>query len=473
MHFEEAIDHAADGDDAAADSSAKAGLGFVERVDANVTKSGQELATVLATRDRAIAVGAQAVYAAEFERADNELIASTRRIEDGEVAAARQRRPMLMKSYSKLELDSLERGTLEVAKAAVEAARETGAGDYAERTLREADQEIGLAKSILEADRTKVGEALEHTERATWLAGRATAITSVAKTFEEDGYDAEAIVLWHQRQLEFINAPLQTKLPFDTDNQMVVASARRTIESIVRSLQSARQTIRERQQTIESLRASLEDQRRESDRRISEILVKSGDEVEKLKSARGRDLAVQRDQSSSAMLALKTEYERKLSAEEDARRRVEAREERGRERMRRVHELFVESEAKILVEGGDVLVQAHGFMFKPGGAEISADNFGLLSRIAEAIGYFPGATVQVRGHTDSTGPTAQNRVLSALRATNVLEFLVKTKSIDRSRISATGDGSDRPIASNDAAAGRARNRRIEIRITPPPAISSL
>lgn len=473
MHLAEALDSATSGDDAAAERAAAQGLKVVERVDAVTATSKQELDLVLTTRNRAIAVGAQSLYVEAFDKADDELVSTTKQIEDGRVATARGRRPKLIERYSKLELQALEEGTLEVAKAAVKAAEDADADEYARRTLKEARQEIELAKSILQADRTEVNKARRHTERATWLAGVARAITSVAKMFEKGDYDPEAIVLWHQRQLEYVNVPLETELPLASDNQAVVVSMRRNVGAVVAALAAARETSRDRQETINDLRASLEREKVDADRRISEVLAKSEAEIEKLKSARGRDLARQRDQSSSAMVALRTEYERKLSAEEEARKNLEKRQKRENDRMERAQALFEPSQAKILVEAGDVIIQAHGFVFRPGRSEISAENFGLLSKIAEAIASFPGARIEVRGHTDATGAKDTNRALSASRAENVLEFLVKTKSVDRQQISAIGEGSDRPIATNATSEGRARNRRIEVRIVPKTAVSSL
>jgi outer membrane protein OmpA-like peptidoglycan-associated protein len=72
------------------------------------------------------------------------------------------------------------------------------------------------------------------------------------------------------------------------------------------------------------------------------------------------------------------------------------------------------------------------------------------------------ARIEITGHTDSRGPVAGNLKLSNKRAEAVKSYFVK-QGIKANRITAKGYGSDKPIADNSSAAGRATNRRVEIR----------
>jgi OOP family OmpA-OmpF porin len=74
---------------------------------------------------------------------------------------------------------------------------------------------------------------------------------------------------------------------------------------------------------------------------------------------------------------------------------------------------------------------------------------------------FPGSTGAISGHTDSTGLPDYNQKLSELRANSVKKYLVEKFGVDAARLSTKGYGETKPIDSNDTAAGRARNRRIE------------
>jgi outer membrane protein OmpA-like peptidoglycan-associated protein len=73
--------------------------------------------------------------------------------------------------------------------------------------------------------------------------------------------------------------------------------------------------------------------------------------------------------------------------------------------------------------------------------------------------------IRVEGNTDSVGPELANRLLSERRAQAIVDYLI-TRGIDKERMSARGNGSSRPIASNKIADGRARNRRTDILFIP-------
>ncbi|MFQ5555052.1 MAG: OmpA family protein [Acidimicrobiia bacterium] len=84
----------------------------------------------------------------------------------------------------------------------------------------------------------------------------------------------------------------------------------------------------------------------------------------------------------------------------------------------------------------------------------------LLDEIAATLQLFPTVPVEIAGHTDDRGADAYNLELSRRRAQAVLDYLVDLGD-DPSRFAVVGYGETRPIADNETAEGRARNRRIE------------
>ena len=108
----------------------------------------------------------------------------------------------------------------------------------------------------------------------------------------------------------------------------------------------------------------------------------------------------------------------------------------------------------VVTLGDEVLFDVDQADLKPGGMQ-------QLTRVAEFLRQNLDRNVLVEGHTDSTAPDSYNLALSQRRANAVEEFLI-TQGVEPTRIVATGYGEQLPIASNDTAAGRQANRRVEL-----------
>jgi OOP family OmpA-OmpF porin len=104
--------------------------------------------------------------------------------------------------------------------------------------------------------------------------------------------------------------------------------------------------------------------------------------------------------------------------------------------------------------------------FDKSSAVVRPANAQLIDGIVRVAATCPGI-LRIEGHTDNAGPPGMNAELSRQRANAVRDALIQ-RGIDPERISADGYGAARPIADNGGEAGRARNRRIEVRVVPPP-----
>jgi OOP family OmpA-OmpF porin len=110
---------------------------------------------------------------------------------------------------------------------------------------------------------------------------------------------------------------------------------------------------------------------------------------------------------------------------------------------------------------GLVVTLSDEILFDVDEAELKPGGMQQLARVAEFLREHPDRNVVIEGHTDSTAPDTYNLALSQRRAHAVEDFLI-TQGVEPTRISAIGYGEQLPIATNDSAAGRQANRRVEI-----------
>jgi len=101
--------------------------------------------------------------------------------------------------------------------------------------------------------------------------------------------------------------------------------------------------------------------------------------------------------------------------------------------------------------------------FESGKAALTPTGRAILDEMIAAMQKVKGRKVEIIGHTDNVGLRATNQGLSQARAEAVKAYIA-SHGINGDLLTASGQGSDRPVASNETPEGRARNRRIEFRI---------
>ena len=98
---------------------------------------------------------------------------------------------------------------------------------------------------------------------------------------------------------------------------------------------------------------------------------------------------------------------------------------------------------------------------RSGKASLSSSGSGSVARWPAYIAAAPTGRIRIEAHTDGQGEAAANMDLSQRRANAVRDALAAA-GVPKSKMEATGMGESSPIGSDDTAAGRARNRRVEI-----------
>lgn len=110
----------------------------------------------------------------------------------------------------------------------------------------------------------------------------------------------------------------------------------------------------------------------------------------------------------------------------------------------------------------DKPITIEGANFDTGSAKLKSSAFGQLDTVVEFAAKYNDANLTVVGYTDSMGNETANQVLSRERAESVKAYLTG-KGVAASRIATDGKGSANPVGNNETAAGRAQNRRVEIK----------
>lgn len=132
---------------------------------------------------------------------------------------------------------------------------------------------------------------------------------------------------------------------------------------------------------------------------------------------------------------------------------IAAREERIDDRLSRLQAKVTDTEVVIQLPGT--------ILFDFDSADIRPDADRALNDVAQVIKAYAGRPVRIEGHTDSIASDEYNQSLSERRAASVVQWLA-SHGVERPRLASAGFGEKKPVASNDDAAGRQRNRRVEV-----------
>lgn len=116
--------------------------------------------------------------------------------------------------------------------------------------------------------------------------------------------------------------------------------------------------------------------------------------------------------------------------------------------------------------GNDIILNMpENITFDSGQDYLKSSFLPTLDSVVLVLNKYNKTTIAVDGHTDSDGSNAYNQGLSERRASSVANYL-NSKGVNGSRLSPRGYGESSPVASNSTSAGKAQNRRVELRIVP-------
>jgi len=171
--------------------------------------------------------------------------------------------------------------------------------------------------------------------------------------------------------------------------------------------------------------------------------------------------AAQQQQQAEAASAAARAQQQAAEAEAEKARQATAQAEQDKAAMRA--QLLAQLNAVLQTQdtARGLIVNMSDVLFDTGSSTLRPAAREKLAKISGIVLAHPGLSLQIEGHTDSVGSDQMNQQLSERRADSVRDFLI-AQGVAGSSVTAKGFGKTQPVASNDTAEGRQKNRRVEL-----------
>jgi len=334
------------------------------------------------------------------------------------------------------------------ARNAIQIARTSGADRFATETFQKADA------SLRQAEQDRAHNA------------GAKSVTTAARHAVQTAEDARAIAVKRQDD-DLLAAERQA----GADRQATAESGRAAAESetsrVTREAAEAR-----RRAESEAARLKRDNDAQSADARAEADRLRRDNDVQRLAALNEadrlkRDNDAQRASALSEADRLKQESDAKLAAAQTdldraARDRAQAEADKAELRARLLLQFNAILQTRdtargLIVNLSDVLFDTAKFSLRPEARE-------KLAKVAGIVSGHPGLRLDVEGHTDNVGGDDYNQNLSEQRGSSVRDYLTQ-QGMQQGSVSTRGFGKTQPIATNDTAAGRQQNRRVELVIS--------
>lgn len=381
----------------------------------------QQLATLIKARSDALAVEAAQYSAREWKRAETMYRSALSNNEGGRARDADRAATAATSLYREAELTSIKTMYLAETELLIVRAEKGGAKKYAPETLANAKMLLQSAEVELTNNRYDIDKPRGLARQAMYEARHAIYLSDYLADAKLKRRSPESLILEWEKPLQEIAAAADINAEFD---EGYTAPMQAVIDYLA-------------------------DQRAEA-RDLGQQVVDRDAELTTLSQEIGRL------QEELGGVADEQAYlQQRLMAQEALRQQV-----------KQIESTFDRAEAEVFRDSNEIYIRLVGLNFASGSAAIEADNFDILRKVEDAIRVFDDSQVIIEGHTDSYGSDEENLSLSELRATSVREYLMAKMGLAGDRVNAVGFGETRPVANNETPQGRAKNRRIDVRIVP-------
>ncbi len=379
------------------------------------------LSQVLKSRQDAANAKAPKLSPEVWQKAQREFGSAIRYLESGNLKLAKKKDILATSLYRDAELIAIKAEYLTQTRQLLAQADKSRVGHHAPFTLNKAKQLLSDAERELEENRYDTDYPRSLAQQANYEAKHAIYLANVVLAVRNKDLSVEMLILQWEDPLRQI-AGAADVLPAMSDGHDALEA------ELVTYVENARNEMQSLEQDVDAsnLRlADMEDEIRALDERLGGATAERAALVQRL----------------------------------EAQARV-------KEQFERVEKMFGRSEARVFREGDNVILRLVGLTFDSGDSAIKQGSFDLLAKVEKAIDIFPRSELLIEGHTDSYGGDELNQKLSQDRAESLQQYMINAMRIPSYRVIATGFGETNPVANNETAAGRAKNRRIDIVIKP-------
>jgi len=349
-----------------------------------------------------------------WKEAEAKFAEAAEELENGDVNNAKKKGGESESLYRKAELEAIKANYLNETWRLLDKAKKMDVEDRAPETLQRARELAQKAEKELNENRYDTDYARSLAKQAKYEAEHAIYLSTTIKKLKDSDKEFEDVFLSAEEPLHQVAAAMDMNAQFDEGFDKPAKQMVQHIQTYRDSLTKLSQIVDEQNQTISQYEKEL-----------------------------------------GGLAEEKSELKKNLKAQEEV-----------REQFATVEKIFSKEEAQVLRDENDVIIRLIGLSFDVGKSVLKPVDFGLLTKVKNAIKTFPGCKISVEGHTDSYGGDESNLKLSQERADAVKAYLLANMPVDPSRIEAVGFGENQPIANNETAEGRAKNRRIDIIIHP-------
>ena len=342
--------------------------------------------------------------------------------------------------YRKAELSAIKTDLLDETRKILKKADEMDVADKAPKTLKKAKSLLAETEKQLETNRYDIDYPRTLAKQAKYEANHAIFLYQTIKEMEENDKEFEDVILIMEKPIIDIASTSGFVARFDEGFD----KPRDEIVSYVTSLQEKNNLLNakniEQNYMIGQRNANIDVLIKERDALNNEFKLEIGKRTTEMNQK------MQGIEKEKSILSKQVAYQAKIN-----------------EKYAIVNQLFESKDALVLRSGNDVIIRMQGFGFDVGKSNIKPEYFGLLTKVQKAINTFPDSKVIVEGYTDSFGSDDSNLKLSQDRSNAVTAYLqANMPALGNDKISSIGYGENNPIANNETAEGRSKNRRIDI-----------